>query len=35
MRSVTAGPTALRKVHRIEVVLVPVPYGMPSGWGGR
>lgn len=23
------------KIHRIEAVLLPVPYGMPSGWGGR
>ena len=21
------------KIHRIEAVLLPVPYGMPSGWG--
>ena len=21
------------QIHRIEAVLLPVPYGMPSGWG--
>jgi hypothetical protein len=23
------------KIHRIEAVLLPVPYGMPSGWGAK
>ncbi len=23
------------KIHRIEAVLLPVPYGMPSGWSGQ
>jgi len=23
------------RIHQIEAVLLPVPYGMPSGWGGE